>query len=171
MFKKHYDFQQLQTACFPHFRRSLTFTILLWINSTAVSGGGTIVHVSSDQNGNGTIVVQTVQNSTLTAAFAGSILATNTWTHLALVFSSRNGIRFYVNGTLSNAQPNIANILAFWSFTSSQLYITLGNSQITAATVPSCEKGTLPIVSGAIDECRLCMTELNGEEICTFANP
>ena len=84
-------------------------------------------------------------------------------------------MRFYVNGTLSNAQPNTVNSLAFWSFTSSQLYITLGNSQITGAATPSCEKGTLPIVSGAfsgaIDEFRLYMTELNGEEICTLANP
>ena len=80
-------------------------------------------------------------------------------------------MRFYVNGTLSNAQPNTVNSLAFWSFTSSQLYITLGNSQITGAATPSCEKGTLPIVSGAIDEFRLYMTELNGEKICTLANP
>ncbi|CAF5174041.1 unnamed protein product, partial [Rotaria magnacalcarata] len=138
-----------------------------WVNPTTVSGGGTIVHVSSDQNGNGTlcfdmfgmtlngtIIVQTVQNT--------------------LVFSNRNGMRFYVNGTLNNAQPNTVNTLAFWSLTSSQLYITLGNSQITGAAAPSCEKGTLPIVSGAfsgtIDEFRLYMTELNGEEICTLVN-
>ncbi|CAF5158502.1 unnamed protein product [Rotaria magnacalcarata] len=176
-----------QSACFPYFRRSLTFTLLLWVNPTTVSGGGTIVHVSSDQNGNGTlcfdmfgmtlngtIIVQTVQNSTLTTAFAGPIQATNTRTHLALVFSNRNGMRFYVNGTLNNAQPNMVNILAFWSFTNSQLYITLGNSQITGAAAPSCEKGTLPIVSGAfsgvIDEFRFYMTELNGEEICTLVN-
>ncbi|CAF2105178.1 unnamed protein product [Rotaria magnacalcarata] len=156
-----------QSACFPYFRRSLTFTLLLWVNPTTVSGGGTIVHVSSDQNGNGTlcfdmfgmtlngtIIVQTVQNT--------------------LVFSNRNGMRFYVNGTLNNAQPNTVNTLAFWSLTSSQLYITLGNSQITGAAAPSCEKGTLPIVSGAfsgtIDEFRLYMTELNGEEICTLVN-
>ncbi|CAF4239867.1 unnamed protein product, partial [Rotaria magnacalcarata] len=78
-------------ACFPYFRRLLTFTLLLWINPTTVSGGGTIIHVSSDQNGNetlcfdmfgmtlnGTIIVQAVQNSTLTTAFAGPIQATNT---------------------------------------------------------------------------------------------
>ncbi|CAF4270124.1 unnamed protein product, partial [Rotaria magnacalcarata] len=44
-----------QSTCFPYFRRSLTFTLLLWINPTAVSGGGTIAHVSSDQNGKGTL--------------------------------------------------------------------------------------------------------------------
>ena len=40
-----------QSACFPYFRRSLTFTLLLWVNPTYVTGGGTLVHVSSDQNG------------------------------------------------------------------------------------------------------------------------
>ncbi|CAF4259446.1 unnamed protein product [Rotaria magnacalcarata] len=80
-----------QSACFPYFRRSLTFTLLRWVNPITVSGGGTIVHVFSDQNGNGTlcfdmfgmtlngtIIVQTVQNSTLTTAFAGPIQATHT---------------------------------------------------------------------------------------------
>lgn len=177
-----------QSACFPNLRRTTVFTLLLWVNPTNVTGGGTIVHMSSDQTGNGsvcydligmtsngTLVAQIAQNSTLTTAVSGPMLLPNVWTHLAVMYSSRNGMRFYVNGTLRSAQPNVANSLPFWYLNTGQYYVTLGNSQPTGASSPTCQKSSLPIISspfsGAIDEFRLYMAELNGEEICVIANP
>jgi hypothetical protein len=96
-----------QSSCYLALRRTTTFTVALWVNPTTVTAGGTIMHLSMGQNGNGTmcydllsltatgtLVVQIAQNSTLVIALEGPQLTSNTWTHVIVIFNEINGIRF-----------------------------------------------------------------------------
>ncbi|CAF4934075.1 unnamed protein product, partial [Rotaria sp. Silwood1] len=77
--------------------------------------------------------------------------------------------------TVTNFYPNTVYGLYFYIYTYQQLYITLGNNRPAGAPLPSCLVGSLPIDSGAfsgiIDEFRLFMRELTGDEICQLVNP
>ena len=177
-----------QCQCFPNLRQTYSFTLALWTKPTNVPNGGSIAHLSSEQNGNGTlcfdllgltangtIVAQTVQNSTSITAIAGPVLMSNTWTHLALVYSRTNGMRLFVNGTLENAFPAEINSLLFWYSTWQRLYITLGNSKPAGAQTPTCQSAGLSIIpgeySGTIDEFYFYTTELDGQDVCVLADP
>lgn len=175
-----------QSLCFPSTRTTMPFTISLWIYPTSVTSGGTILHVSSLQNGTGTpcydllalsstghIVAQIIYSMTNITDLQGPVLSNNIWTHIAVVYSYTNGMRLFVNGALTAvSRPYSAiPVLAL-----TVVYITLGNTNPTGpAYAMSCPVGTNTSIlpgpfSGAIDDFRLYIRELDGQEICVLAN-
>jgi len=176
-----------QSKCYPHPDYGTPpFTISLWVNPDSLTGGGSLVHSSNWQNGSGTNcfdILALTSTGTLVAqilisggvvvnATQGPIIPANTWTHIAMVFSSTYGIRIYTNGELTAV--SIAISMNTWTFYEPQ-YITLGNnSPLGPSGGVSCKVGSIPVVAGAfkggIDEFRLYNRELDSHEICVLAN-
>ncbi len=171
------SFPCMQTATFP-------FSISLWINPANITGGGSVVHISSLQNGSGNcydllaftstgaLVVQLMQTLAIVSGVQGPVIPTNTWTHVAVVYGATNGLRIYINGQLNTF--SVAPIESSGLFFTPQ-YMTLGNnSPVTQSASVSCKNGTVPInpgpFNGAIGEFRLYNRELNTEEICVLAS-
>jgi hypothetical protein len=178
----------IQAPCFPKMRGGdASFSISLWVNPSSTTSGGTLVHMSTVTVGNGVcydhlvftatgnLVVQwaTTGPFTVTAA-QGPVIPANTWTHVAVVANSVNGIRLFINGQFITSSVNIA-ALTLLDFTPA-MYITLGNvgSSGPLSTI-SCLNGTIPILPGSytgyIDEFRLYNRELDNQELCVLSNP
>ncbi|CAF0971128.1 unnamed protein product [Rotaria sordida] len=101
-----------QAECFPSIETSNPpFTFALWVNPATLTGGGSLVHVSNLQTGNGSscydllaftltgyLVVQWMQNSATVHSIKGPILPANKWTHVTVVFETSNGMHLYING-------------------------------------------------------------------------
>jgi hypothetical protein len=176
-----------QSQCFPRMRgNDQSFSFSLWVNPTSLTGGGSLVHISSISSGNGTcydplvltstgaLVVQWM-NSTAGSVFGvqGPVIPANTWTHIAAVYSVTNGARLFINGQFSISSTNTAGLGL--QDTYNVLYITLGNNS-PGGSMPtsSCQTGTIPIswgpFPGAIDDFRLYNRELDSQEICVLAN-
>ncbi|CAF0861427.1 unnamed protein product [Rotaria sordida] len=170
-----------QAECFPSIETSNPpITFALWVNPATLTGGGSLVHVSNLQTGNGSscydllaftstgdLVVQWMQNSATVHSIKGPILPANKWTHVTVVFETSNGMHLYINGQLNVVSTNTSNLTTY-TITDPQ-YITLGPS------IPlTCRNGPVPIVSGAftdaIDEFRIYNRDLNNQEICVLAN-
>jgi hypothetical protein len=177
-----------QAQCFPTTRvNNPPFSVSLWIKPTIVVGGGTIIHVSGAQTGNGTIcydllgltntgilVAQLMQTSTLVSGVQGPLLSINTWIHVALVYGSKSGMGLFINGQLYATSVMTTSPLPVVSYAIAQ-FITLGNiSPFSSAWTVGCPSSSLPLVSGsylgAIDEFRLYSRELTAQEICVLAN-
>ena len=87
------------------------FSLSLWFKTSSLSGGGTIVHISSASTGvgwclrfmglttNGNIDVQ-IYNGVTNVVYTGPVMPVGIWNHVAYTFSTANGIRLYINGTL-----------------------------------------------------------------------
>lgn len=104
----------------------------------------------------------------------GPIIPVNSWTHIAVVYGYRNGIRLHINGQLIIASLTTGYLVTIDS--SVRWYITLGNVGSSGPSASfSCASGSTPIVSGPfegmIDEFRIYNRELNSQEICVLANP
>jgi hypothetical protein len=90
---------------------NLPFSLSLWFNTTTLNGGGTIVHISSTTTGtgwclrfigltaSGNVEIQ-IHNNTGNVVLTGPVMPTGIWNHVVYTFSTTNGIRLYVNGTL-----------------------------------------------------------------------
>jgi hypothetical protein len=177
-----------QSQCFPKMRGdNSAFSFSLWVNPTSLTGGGSLVHISSISSGNGTcydplvftstgvLVVQWMLNGAITVVGAqGPVIPANTWTHVAAVYSTTNAVRLFINGQFVTSSTNTASLSL--QDTNNLLYITLGNNS-PSGSLPSssCLSGTIPVSSGsftgAIDEFRLYNRELDMQEICVLANP
>ena len=175
-----------QSLYFPTTRTNMPFTISLWIYPTSVTSGGTILHVSSLQNGTGTpcydllaltstgrIVAQLINSMTNVTDLQGPVLSNNIWTHVAVVYSSTNGMRLYINGALTTFSRPYATIPLFVFFI---VFITLDNTNPKGpAYAVNCPVGTTAGIapdpfSGAIDDFRLYIRELDPQEMCVLAN-
>ncbi|UJR21688.1 hypothetical protein I4U23_024765 [Adineta vaga] len=176
-----------QAQCFPKLRSyDLSFSISLWINPTSVIPTGSLVHMSTNANGAGNcydllaftstgfLVCQWMLssgpnvNSTL-----GPQISSNTWTHIAVVYSNTNGMRLFVNGQFVASSSNSGN-LNLYDF-GALAYITLANVGSSGPPIPaSCLVGSIPLASGSflgvMDEFRLYNRELDTQEICVLAN-
>ena len=102
------------------------------------------------------------------ANLTGRILPLNTWSHVAVIYSLKNGFRLYINGQLSTwimVSTIISNV---------NNYITLGNTSPGLSLANSvCSLSSLIIPGpyrGAIDEFRFYNRELNMDELCVLAN-
>jgi hypothetical protein len=147
-----------QAPCFASGRMSpFAFTFSLWVNPASVTGGGSLVHISSAQTGNGTtcydllaftsngaLVAQWSQGSGVVNATQGPIIPANTWTHIAVMYGNTNGLRLFVNGQLSASSLNTGST-SYTSFDNQQ-YVTLGiNNPWALTTTTTCQNGTIPI--------------------------
>ena len=162
------------------------FTFSLWVNPASVTGGGSLMHISPTQTGNGTtcydllaftstgaLVAQWVQNSGVVNATQGPVIPANAWTHVAVLYGSINGLRLFVNGQLAASSLNTGT-QNFPNFDNQQ-YVTLGtNNPWALTTTTTCQNGTIPILSGqfigGVDQFRLYSREIDSQELCVLAN-
>jgi hypothetical protein len=152
-----------------------------------MTGGGSLVHISSTQNGitstcydllaftsTGALVAQWVQGGTgVVNATQGPIIPANTWTHVAVVYGSQNGVRLFVNGVLSASSQTSGSVIIA-NFDSPQ-YVTLGtNNPWALSTASACQNGTIPILLGqfigGVDQFRVYNREIDNQELCVLAN-
>ena len=181
-----YNTSYFQAACFPNLEYgNPPFTFSLWINPDTLTGGGTLIHVSNLPNGNGSncydfltftpsggLVVQWLQTAFIANSTLGPVIPANTWTHVAIVFSSAYGMRIHINGQLSTVSQGIN--LGTYGF-ANPLFITLGSSSPLGTFASyNCRNGSIPVIpgpfKGAIDDFRIYNRELDIEEICVLAN-
>lgn len=179
-----------QSQCFPRTRSNYpAFTVSIWINPTSTTGGGSILHISSLSNGSGicydllgltpsgAIVTQWITAGPSVNSISGPIIPANTWTHVAVVYQSNNGVRLYINGQYSSASLNTAAITVYeMGGAPAPWFMTLGNiSPMGSSAAVNCLTGSVPIAAGAfpgeIDEFRAYNRDLNSEEVCVLANP
>lgn len=174
-----------QVKCFPSPTTSIiAFSISLWIKPDNITRGGTLVHVSNLQTGNGScydllsfnarggLIVQLMQSTTIVNGTEGPIIPANVWTHVAVVFGPLNGLRLYVDGllrTVSVGASQGSNGVVDPQF------ITIGNiSPLGSSASLNCRNGSVPTTPGAyrgaIDEFRFYNRALDNQEICILAN-
>ena len=170
-----------QALCYPTMRYTgFALSVSLWVNPTAVIGGGSLVHVSVLQTGNGTtcydilgftatgvLAAQLLKSGTPPLASIESVvLPLNTWTHVAIVYTTPTVLRLYINGQF------IAVTTVSLTLSPTNYYITLGNYSPGLSGPPPCS--TLSVVAGAfqgsIDEFRIYNRALDAQELCVLAN-
>ena len=136
--------------------------------------GSTLVHLSTVKNGtgwcidqigfgaNGKIIV-TGWNGSYNEA-VGPVLPIDTWTHVVNTYSTTNGHRLYVNGTMISTTGPMTYLA------SNSVYIlTLGNP---LGGIGSCISQSIvsKVYSGSIDEFRVYSRELNTTDIHSLTN-
>ncbi|CAF4190164.1 unnamed protein product, partial [Adineta steineri] len=149
---------------------SSSFSMSLWIQRTS-TGEGTLVHYSTETDGQGWCTVPIGFSSTgniIATAWApdnqvtGPVLSINTWTHIATTYSPTNGLILYVNGASvggTGAQSNGAPIEV--------VILTLGNSLSGGGcNSQSIATGTF---SGYLDEFRVYSRELSATEVAVLS--
>ena len=175
-----------QSLCFPAIRTTMPFSVSLWIYPLSVTAGGTIVHLSTLQNGTGLpcydllaltstghIVFQLEYGSNNVTDIQGPIIKSNIWTHITLVYGYTSGMRLFVNGVLTATSHPYVSIPVL---TYSPLFVTLANTNPKGpAYSTNCSSGNSTgfisgPLSGAIDDFRLYIRELDAQEICVLAN-
>ncbi|CAF1139895.1 unnamed protein product [Rotaria sordida] len=175
-----------ESQCFPRMRgNEQSFSFSLWVNPNSTTSGGTLVHLSSNSNGNGTcfdllvftstgnLICQWMTTTLSVSSAQGPIIPANTWTHIAVVYGSTNGVRLFINGQFSTASSNIGSLSLY--NTNVPMYITLGNLSPSGSSTPvNCLSGSISISSGSflgsIDEFRIYDRQLSNQEICVLAN-
>ena len=154
-----------------------SYTVAIWIRPTNISGG-TIMHLSSRLDGaqtnawclpimgltsSGLIAINSWNNANV--PLNGPSAPLLSWTHVAATYSSTNGERLYINGTLfTSASP--------YTFAASgaRMTITLGSSLLGTG---ACNTGTIQMGQfyGSLDEFQVYSRELTATQISTLANP
>lgn len=156
---------------------SWPYSVAIWINPTNITGG-TIMHLSSRTDGAqpfawclpimgltaaGNIAASSWNNSNV--ALTGPVIQSNTWTHVAITYSSANGQRLYVNGYVFTS-------IGGYAFASGgvPMTITLGNSLLGTG---ACNTGTIKMDQyyGSLDEFRVYARELTASEVNHLATP
>ena len=149
-----------------------SYSFSIWIKP-AIIKKSSIIHMSDHADGTGwslPIISLTNNGELITVAWNGGstiimgppILA-NMWTYVAVTYSSTNGLRLYVNGTLFNSSLP-------YSFVGSghSNYLLVGSSRLANTLV-----GWSNIIgqySGAVDELRVYSRELTASDIIALAN-
>ncbi|CAF4172873.1 unnamed protein product [Adineta steineri] len=142
------------------------YSISLWIRRR-LPGGGTLVHVSAQSNGGGWCtdfmgfsssgnIVGSIWDGT-NSDVVGPVLSTNVWVHVATTFSTTNGVRLYVNGSLIGSTGAMA-----YAASGTLNTVILGNARVSGCATKSIISGTL---YGYLDEFRLYSRELTAREI------
>ncbi|CAF1165985.1 unnamed protein product [Rotaria sordida] len=175
-----------ESQCFPRMRgNEQSFSFSLWVNPNSTTSGGTLVHLSTNSNANGTcydllvftstgyLICQWMTTTPSVSSAQGPVIPAYTWTHIAVVYSSTNGVRLFINGQFSTSSSYAASLYLYNS--NVPLYITLGNQSPLGSSAPlSCLSGSISISSGSflgsIDEFRIYNRQLSNHEICVLAN-
>jgi hypothetical protein len=156
---------------------SWPYSVAVWIYPTSLTGG-TIMHLSAGTNGaqasgwclpimgltsSGHIAIDSWNGSDV--PITGPTVPLNAWTHVVATYSSTDGQRLYVNGTLLGST-------GAYSFSASgvPMTITLGSSLLGTGT---CHTGTIQMgrFYGSLDEFYVYARELTASEVTALANP
>lgn len=153
------------------------FSISLWIQPQLLSG--TLVHLSSSPNGVGTncfpllgfsstgaIIAQVLTATATLATATGPILpiSSSAWVPIAQTWSATNGLRLYVNGTLTSS---IAASTFLGSGTTPN-YLTLGGCLSGCMACSNGQIGVPGPYTGALDDVRVYLRELSSIDVCTL---
>ncbi|CAF1561274.1 unnamed protein product, partial [Adineta steineri] len=138
----------------------------LWVQRTS-TGGGTLVHYSTQTDGQGRCTVpigfSSAGNIIATAwvpdnQVTGPVLSINTWTHIATTYSQMNGLTLYVNG-VSVGSTGAQN----YNGPSTIVILTLGNS-LSGGGCGFRSMVPCPF-SGYLDEFRVYSRELSATDV------
>jgi hypothetical protein len=152
-----------------------SYSFSIWIKPTVITNG-TIIHVSSLASGlgwcfpalgftsGGAIGVQGWNGSAV--SLTGPTATPNVWTHLAITYSSSNGISFWVSGTQYGSASGPYN----YSTPNSPVIVTIGSSLSGASSCPSTSI-VMGQYHGYIDQFQLYSRELSASDITSLANP
>ena len=152
------------------------YSVAIWINPTSVAGG-TIMHLSSRTDGaqtngwclpimgltsSGQIAIDSWNGSNVPVT--GPQVPLHSWTHVVATYSSTNGQRLYVNGTLRASVGGYTFMAGGVPMT-----LTLGSSLLGLGV---CNTGTIQMgqFSGYLDEFYVYARELNTTDITTLFN-
>ena len=155
------------------------YSISLWIKPSSIVGG-TILHISKflgtcasfqcyalvSLTPKGQIAVQSwsLIGTNETASLSGPMVLTNTWTHLVLTYSTLNGMRLYVDGTLFTQSRRF-----LYSASMAPNYIYLGSFPW-----PQCIRSTSLLSAqyyGLLDEFRVYAKEVTASDILLLSDP
>ena len=154
---------------------SQSYSFSLWIKPINTTGG-TIIHVSRSStslagwcvgmlgfNSSGGILAHSWVGGLV--AVPGPIIAANVWTHVAITYSSSNGLRLWINGT----QYGSGSVPFNYDAAGVPVFATIG-SCLSGCT---CAAGTINRGQyyGYIDEFKLYSRELSSTDIYDLANP
>lgn len=158
------------------------YSISLWIYPI-VNAGGTIVHASggytSDGVGTtgwcipmigfsstGVLYAQSTSGTSSIVALTGPTITLNTWTYIAVTYSTTNGLRLYINSALRNSTGAFTFISS-----GSPNTITLGNS-LSGINNTYCPQGSVISTQfqGYMDSFNLYSRELNSTDILSLYN-
>ncbi|CAF0970712.1 unnamed protein product [Adineta steineri] len=149
------------------------YSIALWVKRTS-TGGGTLVHLSTQTGGLGWCVtllgfrstgeIVATNWDTSGKEVVGPVLPINAWTHVASTFSTMNGLRFYING-IHSGTTGVMN----YSTAQQTVILTLGNPMAGG----SCNSMSIAtgVYFGSLDEFRVYSRELSATDIYALANP
>ncbi|CAF0785730.1 unnamed protein product [Didymodactylos carnosus] len=173
----YYQFQGLtyfSTSGWP-------YSISLWIYPLSQSGG-TIVHASGGYGTNGVgntgwclpmlgfsssgvLYAQSTSSTSTLIVLTGPTVALNSWTYVAITYSSTNGLRLYINSVLQTSSTAAFTFIS----SGSPNTITLGNG-LTGATSSYCPQGSITSAQyqGYIDSFNLYSRELTTSYISTL---
>jgi hypothetical protein len=149
-------------------------SLSLWFKITSLNGGGTIAHLSSTTSGtgwcigfigllaNGAVHIQ-IFNGTADIIVIGPQMPIGIWNHIVHTFSTKNGLRLYVNGSL------YGSVMSLYSASGSPDTLTFGNPLLGTYCGSSSPNQQF---YGSIDEVRLYSRELTASEILQlYSNP
>jgi hypothetical protein len=154
-----------------------SFSVLLWMRSRSLNR--TVVHVSAYTSGsgwcipfvgissNGSVVVQIFTGvAILPCVIKASASSFTSWTHVVETWSMTNGLRLYLDGTLTGSLASAKTFLA----SGVSNFVTLGNSRngmniCTGGCVSSRAPGAF---DGDIDDFRVYSRELTASEVNTI---
>jgi len=152
---------------------SKAFSIVMWVYPYSINGG-VLVQVSQYSNATGWCyslmglnylgqITMLVYDSN-PPIIVGPILSVRTWTHLALTYSSTDGVRMYINGVLFGTTGAIP-----WGSSGVIDWLSIGSYVVNFCGPGSGSIYPTPFL-GAIDEFYVYRRELNASEIVSFAN-
>lgn len=158
---------------------SQPYSMSIWLKPTSVSGG-TIIQVSRFNynpaswclafmgfSSSGQIVIQSWPNMVgIPISLIGPVLLTNVWTHVVHTYSSCNGIRLYLNGTLFSQSTPFVYVPSGYP-----TYIYLGSFPLTTCVAQVNNAILLGQYYGLIDEFRLFSREITAADVYSLANP
>jgi hypothetical protein len=113
-------------------------------------------------NSGGYLVVQTLSiNGIYSAAFTNGTLSLNQWTYISMTYSTTNGIRLFVNGSL------VSGNVTFNDYSASGMMstITIGTCLQPNACASNQTRIVLSQFRGEIDDLKIFSRELSTSEV------
>ena len=153
-------FQQSKSLLINIFRgKKRNNRIVFWFSLTGTVWCMPFIGLTSSNQ----IVVQSYGSEQIVTVI-GSIVPTETWTHIATSYSVTNGIRLWINGTFKNSSSSFVYYSSNVTNT-----ITIGNKPNAAS---SCYTKDINMTQfyGKIDELKIFSRELNQTDVSRLAN-
>ena len=147
------------------------YSFSIWIRPN-LQQQSSVIHLSSSENGTGVClpILGLTDTSQLVSyswngtsvSVTGPVIPLNSWTHVAITYSSGNGLRLHVNGTLRNS-------LVPFSFSSAgtPMYLLIGSPNLGVTCGSALNVNGQ--YSGAVDEFQVYSRELSTVDIATLA--